>query len=324
MRWWIAGVAAVAVAAAVPLFLDPFGYAIRVLTLALLFAALGQAWNIVGGLANQISLGHAAFFGLGAYTSTLLLIHFSVSPWLGMFAGALVAAIAAYLLSFPTMRLRGHYFALATLAFGEVLRIIAISWSDVTGGPVGLSVPFAMEDSFALLQFRSTLPYYYIILGALVLISCVFLAIRHSALGYRLRAVKENVEAAEVIGVDTTRVKIIAAVVSAALTAVLGTLYAQFNYFFDPDAVFGIVPVSIRAAIVTILGGTGTVMGPIVGAFFIIPVEELANSYLSSQMAGLSQLAFGLVLIVVILIQPRGILVLIRDGAARFRKGGGA
>ncbi|MDZ5696594.1 MULTISPECIES: branched-chain amino acid ABC transporter permease [Phyllobacteriaceae] len=324
MRWWIAGVAAVALAAALPLFLDPLGYAIRVLTLALLFAALGQAWNIVGGLANQISLGHAAFFGLGAYTSTLLLIHFSVSPWLGMLAGAAIAAVAAYLLSFPTMRLRGHYFALATLAFSEVLRIIAISWSGVTGGPVGLSVPFAMEDSFALLQFRSTLPYYYIILGALVLISCVFLVIRHSALGYRLRAVKENVEAAEVIGVDTTRVKIVAAVISAALTAILGTLYAQFNYFFDPDAVFGIVPVSIRAAIVTILGGAGTVLGPIVGAFFIIPVEELANSYLSSQMAGLSQLAFGLVLIAVILVQPRGILVLIRDGVARFRRGDGA
>lgn len=320
--WWIAGAAAIIIAAILPLFLDPFGYAIRVLTLALLFAALGQAWNIVGGLANQISLGHAAFFGLGAYTSTLLLIHFNLSPWLGMFAGAAIAAIAACLLSFPTMRLRGHYFALATLAFGEVLRIIAISWSNLTGGPVGLSVPFALEDSFVLLQFRSTLPYYYIILVALVLISAIFLAIRHSALGYRLRAVKENDEAAEVIGVNTTRVKIIAAVISAALTAILGTLYAQFNYFFDPDAVFGIIPVSVRAAIVVILGGAGTVAGPIIGAFFIIPVEELANNYLSSQMAGLSQLAFGLVLIAIILIQPRGILVLLRDGAQRLRKGG--
>ncbi len=319
MRLLPAGIAVVA-AAAVPLFLDPIGYPIRVLTLALLFAALGQAWNIVGGMANQISLGHAAFFGLGAYTSTLLLIHFGISPWLGMIAGAVLAAIAALLLSFPTMRLRGHYFALATLAFAEVLRVIATSWSEVTGGPVGLSVPFS-PDSFLLLQFRGTLPYYYIMLGALVLVSGVFLIMRESALGYRLRAVKENVEAAEVIGVDTTRVKIIASVVSAALTAILGTLYAQFTYFFDPDAVFGIVPISIRAAMVVILGGAGTVVGPIIGAFFIIPVEEFANSYLSSRTAGLSQLAFGLALIAVILIQPRGIIVLIKEGAARFRKG---
>ena len=320
MRWWLTGLAAVAVAAALPLFLDPMGYPIRVMTLALLFAALGQAWNIVGGLANQISLGHAAFFGIGAYTSTLLLIHFGTSPWLGMIAGAALAALAAFLLSFPTMRLSGHYFALATLAFSEVLRVIATSWTEVTGGPVGLSVPFS-PDSFAQLQFKSTLPYYYIILGALVLVSAVFLLIRHSALGFRLRAVKENVEAAEVIGVDTTRVKIIASVTSAALTAILGTLYAQFTYFFDPDAVFGIVPISIRAAMVTILGGAGTVAGPIIGAFFIIPIEELANTYLSSRVAGLSQLAFGLALIAVILIQPRGILAFFKDGTARFRKG---
>ena len=319
MRLLPAGIAVLA-AAVLPLFLDPLGYPIRVLTLALLFAALGQAWNIVGGLANQISLGHAAFFGLGAYTSTLLLINFGISPWIGMIAGAALAAVAALRLSFPTMRLRGHYFALATLAFAEVLRVIATSWSEVTGGPVGLSVPFS-PDSFLLLQFRSTLPYYYIMLGALVLISGVFLLIRESALGYRLRAVKENVDAAEVIGVDTTRVKIIASVVSAALTAILGTLYAQFTYFFDPDAVFGIVPISIRAAMVAILGGAGTVVGPIIGAFFIIPVEEFANSYLSSRTAGLSQLAFGLALIAVILIQPRGIIVLIKEGAARFRKG---
>ena len=131
---------------------------------------------------------------------------------------------------------------------------------------------------------------------------------------------KENVEAAEVIGVDTTRVKIIAAVISAALTAMLGTLYAQFMYFFDPDAVFGIVAISVRAAIVTILGGAGTIAGPIIGAFFIIPVEELANSYLSSRTAGLSQLAFGLALIGIILIEPRGILVLIKEGTARLRR----
>ncbi|MBK1623079.1 branched-chain amino acid ABC transporter permease [Afifella marina] len=319
MKWWITGAVVLVAAAIVPTFLDPTGYAIRVLTLALLFAALGQAWNIVGGLANQISLGHAAFFGLGAYTSTILLINFGLSPWIGMLAGAAIAAVAAYLLSFPTMKLRGHYFALATLAFSEVLRVIAGSWTSVTGGPVGLSVPFS-PDSFWLLQFKSTMPYYYIMLGALVVISGVFVWIRHSSLGYRLRALKENPEAAEVVGVNTTQVKISAAVISAALTATLGTLYAQFTYFFDPEAVFGIIPISVRAAIIAILGGAGTVVGPIIGAFLIVPMEEMANVLLSSRGAGLSQLAFGVMLIAIILIEPRGILALITNGVSRLRR----
>ena len=180
---------AVAVALALPLLLAPQGYAIRVITLALLFAAMAQAWNIVGGLANQMSLGHAAFFGIGAYTSTILLNSFGLSPWLGMIAGAALGGLAAFLLSFPTMRLRGHYFALATLAFGEVMRVIANSWSGLTGGPVGISVPF-MPDGLWMLQFKSTLPYYYLILAALVLVTAVFVAIKRSRLGYRLRAVK--------------------------------------------------------------------------------------------------------------------------------------
>lgn len=144
------------VALAMPWFLEDQGYPIRVLTLVLLFAAMAQAWNIVGGLANQISLGHAAFFGLGAYTSTLLLMRYGLSPWLGMLAAMALAAVVGGLLSLPTMRLRGHYFALATLAFGEVMRAIANTWASVTGGPVGISVPYS-EGSFVLMQFSSSI-----------------------------------------------------------------------------------------------------------------------------------------------------------------------
>ena len=184
MRYWI-GLAAIGIAAALPLQLDPMGYPIRVLTLAMLFAALGQAWNIVGGLANQISLGHAAFFGLGAYTSTLLLItsHFAV---LGMVAGAAVASLAAFLLSFPDDAAERTLFCARDTG---VQRGAACHRDLLVGGhrgPVGLSVPFS-PDSFVQLQFRSTLPYYHIILAALVLVSVVFLLIRESALGYRPR-----------------------------------------------------------------------------------------------------------------------------------------
>ncbi|MEW6641936.1 MAG: branched-chain amino acid ABC transporter permease [Pseudomonadota bacterium] len=298
-----------ALAIAAPFAFDPRGYAIRILCLALLFGAMAQSWNIVAGLANQVSLGHAAFFGIGAYTSTLLLIHFGLSPWLGMIAGALLGAVAALLISLPTMRLRGHYFALATLAFGEVMRVIANSWGGLTGGPVGLSVPFA-PPSLAMLQFKETRPYYWLMLAALVIVTVIFLVIRRSRLGYRLRAIKENADAAEAIGVDTTRTKIIAAVISGMLTACLGTLYAQFQFFFDPDTVFGVASISVRMAMIAIVGGVGTAAGPILGAFFVIPLEEFANQIFSAEAAGLSQLVFGVLLILVILVEPRGFMAI--------------
>lgn len=311
---------ALAVAALLPLALDPAGYLIRVLTVTLLFAAMSQAWNIVGGLANQMSLGHAAFFGIGAYTSTILLVNYGLSPWIGMLAGAALGAAFAGLVSVPTMGLRGHYFALATLAFGEVMRVIANSWPSLTGGPAGISVPFA-PDSLLMLQFKSTLPYYYLMLAALVLVTAVFAVTKASALGYRLRAVKENPDAAEVVGVDTARVKTIAAVMSGGIMAALGTAYAQFTFFFDPETVFGLGPISIRVALIAILGGIGTAAGPIVGAFVIIPLEELANSWLSAGTAGLSQLVYGVLLMLIILVQPRGLVAPVEALAARWRAG---
>ncbi|WP_366655242.1 branched-chain amino acid ABC transporter permease [Fodinicurvata sp. EGI_FJ10296] len=316
-RWLAIGLL-VAVAAAIPLGLDGDGYVMRVLTMTLLFATLGQAWNMIGGLANQLSLGHAAFFGVGAYTSTILLRDLNVSPWLGMGAGAALAAVAALLLSVPTFRLRGHYFALATLAFGEVMRVIAISWSSMTGGPVGISVPYLPDGSFAMMQFSGAMPYYYITLVALILVTGLFWWMKESALGYRLRAIRENPEAAEVIGVDTYRTKLIASVVSAMVTACLGVIYAQFNYFFDPDQIFSLASVSVKIALTAIIGGVGLVFGPILGAFLIVPFEELANATLGGRAAGLSAFAYGLVLIALILLQPRGLVYLIIQISERF------
>jgi branched-chain amino acid transport system permease protein len=298
-----------AAALALPLFLEPKGYAIRVAALALLFASLGQAWNIVGGLANQMSLGHAAFFGVGAYTSTLLLIRTGLSPWIGMLAGAALAALAALLLSAPTLKLKGHYFALATLAFGEVARVVAGTWEQLTGGPAGISVPFH-SDSLAAFQFKSTRPYYYLLLAMLLLVTGVFAAISRRALGYRLRAIRADQDAAEVIGIPTFRAKLVASMISAALTAAIGTCYAQFSYFFDPETVFGLGPISIRAALIAIVGGIGTAWGPIIGAAFLIPGEELTNRILGGQSAGAAQLAYGVLLIVVILLEPRGLVAL--------------
>lgn len=317
MKRWIAIIVVVAIAALLPLALDPRGYWIRVLTFTLLFAAMAQAWNIIGGLANQTSLGHAAFFGIGAYTSTVLLLKFGVSPWLGMFAGGALGGIAAFVIAIPTMRLQGHYFALATLAFGEVMRVIANVWTSLTGGPGGLSVPFK-PPSLANYSFKLLQPHAYIALVALIVVTFVFEAIRRGAMGYRLRAIKENPSAAEVIGIDTTKVKLQAAVISGVLMAMLGTLFAQVAVFFDPDTVFSAATISIRVALIAILGGVGTAIGPLLGAFFIIPLEELMNDWFSSSAAGLSQLIFGVILIGVILWQPRGFITVFESLRARW------
>jgi branched-chain amino acid transport system permease protein len=302
---WIALIVGAAV---LPLLLDPRGYWIRVLTLTLLFAAMAQAWNIVGGLANQISLGHAAFFGVGAYASTILLVTFGLTPWLGLLVGAALAAIAALVIAVPTLRLQGHYFALATLAFGEVMRVVANTWASLTGGPVGISVPFLPQNPL-MYSFKTGLPHAYIALGALVLVTLLFEG---------LRAIREHEPAAEVIGIDTTRVKLIATVISAAAMGALGTLYAQLALFFDPDTIFGVAPISIRVALIAIIGGIGTAVGPILGALLVIPLEELANDLLSGKAPGLSQLVYGVVLIIVILWRPRGLVTLFT--ARRTRK----
>ena len=297
------------VALGLPWLLAEQGYALRIACLILLFAGLAQAWNIAAGLSGLISLGHAGFFGAGAYVSTILLLRFGLSPWIGLLAAAAVGALLAALLSLPTIRLRGHYFALATLAFGEAMRVIANSWSDLTGGPVGISVPFSQPDLVAM-QFQSLRPYYYLLLAALVVCCLVFERIRRGALGLRLRALRNHPDAAAALGVDTVRAKFTVAVISGALTAAIGVLYAQFMFFFDPDTVFGLAGVSVRAALITIIGGMGTVAGPIIGALLIIPVEELSNMLFSSEAAGLSQLVFGAVLILVVLLQPRGLMAL--------------
>jgi branched-chain amino acid transport system permease protein len=316
MKSWIAIAAALAVACVLPLLLSPDGYWIRVLTFTLLFAAMAQAWNIIGGLANQTSLGHAAFFGIGAYTSTLLLLKYGVSPWIGMFAGGALGGVAALVIAIPTMRLQGHYFALATLAFGEVMRVIGNVWAPLTGGPVGISVPYAAPNALNY-SFKQLLPHAYIALAALVVVTVIFEVIRRGAMGYRLSAIKENPQAAEVIGIDTTKVKLQAAVISGVLMAMLGTLYAQVAVFFDPDTVFSAASISIRIALIAILGGVGTAIGPILGALFIVPVEELMNDLFSSGAAGLSQLIFGVILIVVILWRPRGFVTVFDSLKAR-------
>lgn len=286
--------------------LNPAGYPVRILCLVLLAASLGQCWNIVGGLANQISLGHAAFFGIGAYASTILQLRWGISPWLGIPVGMLLATLAALLISLPTMRLKGPYFALATLAFGEACHIIAVSFPVLTGGPQGVSIPF-IGNSWAMLQFRNAGGYVPAFVAFFVVVCLVYLVMSHGRIGFYLRAIRENEDAAEMSGVNTLRVKLTGSVVSASLTAVAGSLFAQFSSFFDPDSVFSVTGISIRAALIAIVGGVGTLSGPMLGAIFVVLIEEVLSAYFSNQAAGVAPFIFGMVLIMVVLIRPQGL-----------------
>ncbi len=299
-------VAVAAVALMLGAVLEPRGYAVRVVCLVLLAASIGQCWNIVGGLANQISLGHAAFFGVGAYTSTMLQIKYGLSPWFGVLIGMLLAAMVSVIISVPTMRLKGPYFSLATLAFGEACRIIATAATGLTGGPQGVSVPFA-GNSWAMLQFRGAGAYIPVFTGLFVVVSVAFVVLAHGRLGYMLRAIRENEDAAEVAGINTLGVRLAGGAISAALMAAAGTLFAQFTFFIDPEIVFSATSISIRAALIAILGGVGVLTGPILGALIIVPLEEVLSSYLSNKAAGVAPLVFGLVLIGVVVWRPGGL-----------------
>lgn len=286
--------------------LEPRGYAVRVVCLVLLAASLGQCWNIVGGLANQISLGHAAFFGIGAYTSTMLQIKYGLSPGIGLPIGMIFAAAVSVLISLPTMRLKGSYFSLATLAFGEACRIVATAATGLTGGPQGVSVPF-VGNSWAMMQFRGAGAYIPIFVGLFVVVSISFMLLANGRLGYMLRAIRENEDAAEVAGINTLGVRLAGGAISAALTAAAGTMFAQFTFFIDPEIVFSATSISIRAALIAILGGVGTLAGPIIGALIIVPLEEILSAYLSNKAAGVAPLIFGFILIGIVIWRPTGL-----------------
>ncbi len=268
------------------------------------WGALAAAWNLVGGFAGQISLGHTAFFGIGAYTSTLLYLKFSLSPWLGMLAGAGLAVLVAMGIGSPCFRLKSHFFALATIAFAEVLRHVASYWRGLTQGGVGLLIPFKPRiENF---MFRSKIPYAYIALGLMLLIILVSYIIRNSRFGFYLISLREDQDAAESLGVKTSRCKLIALVISVLFTAIAGTFYAQYLLFIDPDTVFSL-PFSIELPLLAIIGGLGTVIGPIIGAFILTPLDVLLRGWLGAISAGLNFIVYGTVLVVAVIYFPRGI-----------------
>ncbi|HLE43023.1 MAG TPA: branched-chain amino acid ABC transporter permease [Methylomirabilota bacterium] len=286
-----------------------------------LYALLAQAWNLLGGYCGQISLGNAIFFGVGAYTSSVLVARWDLSPWVGMLAGMALAVAVSQAIGFPCFRLRGHYLAIATIAIGEIVQTVVINW-DALGGARGLSVPIRPE-TLANFQFhRAKWPYYYI---ALALTSGVFALtalVERSRLGYYFRAIREDPEAALSLGVPITRYKLVALALSAAATAAAGTFYAQYLLFIDPESVFPL-SLSILICLVAVLGGVGTLWGPFLGAVILIPLSEATRVLLAdvASLGGagkaLDLMIYGVLIVLVAVSEPAGLAgVLTRWGRA--------
>ncbi len=280
-------------------------YQLRILVLVCIFGAASIGWNVLGGYANQVSLGHGVFFGVGAYAVAIFQGTLGLSPWLAMPVGITVSVLAALVIGWPTFQLSGHYFALGTLALLQIFEIVARYWKGLTGGPAGITLPI-LPSGVSNLQFNGTAPYLYIAAVLLVASLMVARAVRYSRLGLQLDAIRLNPQAASLAGVNLFRAKMKALVLSAVVVSLCGSLYASFLQFLDPDTAFSF-NTSINMALFAIVGGVSYWWGPLLGALILIPLGEIASQRLTGNAAALGQLSYGVLLIALILLQPRGL-----------------
>jgi branched-chain amino acid transport system permease protein len=291
--------------AIIPLFVRD-AYFLDTLILILLWGALSAAWNVAGGYAGQVSIGHASFFGIGAYAAALVGTRWHQTPWLGMLVGVVLSLAAGAAIGYLSNRLKGPYFALSTIAFSQVLLIVASRWRGLTSGSEGIPVPF--RPGFGTLGLGHV-AWVYVALVVALLYWAIQVWLDHSRFGYRLAGVREDEDAAQALGIPARRLKVIAVTASAALTSVCGTLWAQYIGFVDPFYVFS-VDLSVRFALNTIIGGMGTAIGPFLGSILITSLETYLRATLSGMKSGLTGIyliVYGTVLILVVRFVPDGL-----------------
>jgi len=292
-----------------PLFMRNEPYLLHVFIMTFVYLSLGQAWNLIGGYVGQLSFANHIFFALGAYTSTLLLTHLGLTPWAGSLAGMIVAALVAYLLGFQLFHLKGHYFAVATIAFAEMMKIVFLSWRGV-GAAYGLSLPLKMPSLY-FLMWQSKMPYYYIFLAVAVFSTLLLYVIDRHKSGMYFRSIKQDEEGAEQKGIDTRYYKLLAFMISAAICAFVGTLYAQYVLYIDPRSTMDIM-ISTKSILIVLFGGLGNVLGPVLGAAVLVPLGEFTRIKLGGGGQGWDYIIYGLFILIIILYQPKGIYDLLR------------
>lgn len=303
--------------AAYPLVITSPFY-VQIIIRVFVYAIAAQAWNIIGGYAGQVSLCQAVFFGMGAFTSAYLMVHYDIIPWIGLIAGAILSMVLAVIIGFPTFRLVGRYFAIATMGLGEIAQIIVLNTS-LLGGAVGIWLP-VLPDSFKYMQFhKSKLPYYYIAFVIAIATYAAVAWLEKSKIGYYLRAIKADQQAAESLGIDSRKYKLIAFMISAAITGIIGGFYANYVLVVDP---FSVLPRSFSSMLLlmSVIGGVGTLWGPLYGAAIVMPLTELTRGFLGAGGRGLDVMIYAILIIIIILFEPQGIQGVIKRVKVRLAR----
>ena len=301
--------------------ISPSQYVVRVIMEVFFFAAMGNAWNIIGGFGKQTSWASSTFFSVGAYTGIILFTrHGEISPWISALLGMAIAIVLAVIIGLPCFRLRGVFFSIATIACATIFRQLLIYFETFTGGSLGISFKIRKGNSLWLLNFDSDIPFYYVaMVWMLITIGIVFYIERHK-LGYFLRTICEDQDAAESLGIKSAHVKLIAFIISSMMLAFTGTLYVFKTGFVDPNTVAS-HDMAIRIGIVAILGGMGTRWGPTVGALISVPLLEISNAYLQHLGGGGAGWAlYGLLIVIMVLFRPNGIISIWQDIKGKFGK----
>ncbi len=309
----------------------------------LLFLAViqGQAWNIIGGYTGQYSVGHAAYFGVGAYVTVMLLELRQIAPWWGIWAAIAAAVLLSVLIGSITFRLRGPYFVLASISVAEIIRLATLHFRDFTRGAEGFllgEIP-TLHAFGAEIEFFTKRPFYYTGLALAVLSVLANWAVQHSKLGYYFQAIREDQDAAHSLGINLPFYKNVALAISAAFTACAGGFYAMFVKFIDPNTVFGL-DVSVQIVLIAIIGGIGTILGPVIGALVLVPLSEVLRnpkglvqigvlpsdsafvSFVERYLSNAHLLVYGILVVLVILFAPEGVLGVIRRALGRGRRRG--
>ena len=285
-------------------------YVLHIMIIVFIYAILGEAWNILSGYAGQISLGNAMFFGLGAYTSSFLWVNYSINPWIGMIVGGLFATSFGVLIGLPIFRLKMQYLAIATIAVSQIVLTVFINL-DAVGGAAGISLPILPDSLKYMVFLYDKKGFYFIALAMLILCIFVVFIITKTKLGYYFRTLKEEEDAASSIGINTTKYKLIAMAITAFFSATIGTIYAQYLLYIDPNMVFSL-RLNFLIVLIAAFGGQSTLFGPILGAFVLIPINELARMFFGGAGRGIDLFAFGILILIVAIYRPGGIISLFK------------
>jgi branched-chain amino acid transport system permease protein len=315
-------------------------YALHIMILFFLSTIMGESWNIIGGYTGQYSVGHAAYFGAGAYTTMILLQYKQIPPWYGFIAGIVVAAVVALVIGAICFRLRGPYFVLASIAVAEVLRLCALNLKDITNGAEGIlvtEIPPLKLGGVVITDFLSKVPFYYMGLSWALITILVTWIVQNSKLGYFIQAIREDQDAAHSLGISLSLYKNAALLISAALTSIAGSFYAIYIGFVDPPTVLSL-DISVQIVLICIIGGIGTIWGPVVGSLVLVPLSEILRSnligetifkagfvtessgmgvFLKEHLAHSHALIYGILVVVVILFMPDGVLGFVKKLMAK-------